>query len=67
VVRAHTAATADAAGLLAVAGAQPATAFAAAGPGWTQAGVAGALTIAGLDHLTSLDLAVFACAGALSR
>ncbi|MEU7869518.1 transcriptional regulator [Dactylosporangium sp. NPDC049140] len=62
VIWSQTADTADAAGLLAVAAEFPATAFNAGGPGWLAAGVVPRLTRAGLAHLTSLDLAVSACA-----
>ncbi|MER7278081.1 transcriptional regulator [Dactylosporangium sp. NPDC000244] len=62
VIWAQTAETADAAGLFAVAADFAGTVFAAAGPGWLAAGVAPRLTRAGLAHLTSLDLAISACA-----
>ncbi|WP_433210412.1 transcriptional regulator [Dactylosporangium sp. CS-047395] len=62
VIWSQTATTADAAGLLATAAEFPATTFAPAGPGWLTAGVVPALTRAGLCHLTSLDLAISACA-----
>jgi hypothetical protein len=62
VIWAQTAGTADAAGLLTVAADFPGTTFTAGGPGWLAAGVVPRLTRAGLPHLTSLDLAVSACA-----
>ncbi|MFI5916115.1 transcriptional regulator [Dactylosporangium sp. NPDC051541] len=62
VVWSQTADTADPAGLLTVAGCFPDTTFCASGPGWLAAGVVPRLTQAGLPYLTSLDLAVSACA-----
>ncbi|GAA3283284.1 hypothetical protein GCM10020218_039370 [Dactylosporangium vinaceum] len=62
VVWSQTADSADVAGLLTVAGCFPDTAFHAGGPGWLAAGVVPRLTRAGLSYLTSLDLAVSACA-----
>ena len=63
VVWAQTAATADAAGLCAIADTFDDTHFAAAGPGWTAAGVTPVLALCGIEHLASLDLAVAACVG----